>query len=66
MKQDRFFIVARLDGVGHSPKVRHENYELAQAEAKRLASSYPGVEFFVLESLVSFTLGGIVRQEWNQ
>jgi hypothetical protein len=30
------------------PRIRHETYERAKAEATRLASLNPGIEFFIL------------------
>lgn len=44
-----------ISGTGcGSPTVRHESYERAEIEAKRLARSNPGVEFVILKSEKSF------------
>lgn len=44
-----------ISGTGcGSPTVRHETYERAEIEAKRLARSNPGVEFVILKSERSF------------
>lgn len=48
-----FYVSARLDGQGHSPKVKHDTLDSACAEVTRLAKSHIGVEFFVLKVIAS-------------
>lgn len=43
---------------GSNPQYRHENFESAKQEAKRLAVIYPGNEFVVMESL-----GTVIKNE---
>lgn len=43
-------------GIGQgAPTMRHESYEIALAEAKRLARHNPDVEFVVLQAITSVT-----------
>ena len=48
-KRDKFFMVWRSQG--SSPNKKHETYEAAQEEAKRLVKNNPNVTFYVLEAL---------------
>lgn len=48
-KSDKFFMVWR--DKGSSPNKKHETYEAAQEEAKRLVKNNPNVTFYVLEAL---------------
>lgn len=48
-KRDKFFMVWRSKG--RSPNKKHETYEAAQEEAKRLVKNNPNVTFYVLEAL---------------
>ena len=51
MQEDRetFFMVYG-EGQG-APSVRHDTFETAEREAKRLADRVPGVRFFVLSAV---------------
>lgn len=41
-------------GVGQrAPTMRHESFDLAHSEAKRLARNNPGIEFVVLEAVAA-------------
>jgi len=44
-----------ITGEGNAPKVRHYNRKEAVTEAERLAKAYPGVEFFVMETVEMMT-----------
>jgi hypothetical protein len=44
----KYYMVHRVDG--RCPSVKHDTLEAAFEEVKRLASSYPGIEFTVLET----------------
>lgn len=44
-----FWVVGRLDGFGREPKQRHELFESASKEARRLAKLHPGNSFYVLQ-----------------
>lgn len=44
----KYYMVHRVDGRGAS--VKHDTLESALTEAKRLASTNPGIEFTVLET----------------
>lgn len=46
MEQDTFFMVWNPNG--HPPKVHHGDRELAEREARRLATLHPGQRFVVL------------------
>lgn len=48
-----FYMVWR--GGGLNPTVRHENIDKAREEARRLAQSEPGIEFFVLRAVEGHT-----------
>ena len=48
-KRDKFFMVWRSQG--SSPNKKHETYEAAQEEAKRLVKNNPNVTYYVLEAL---------------
>lgn len=52
-KRDKFFMVWRSKG--SSPNKKHETYESAQEEAKRLVKNNPNVTFYVLEALDEIT-----------
>jgi len=49
MIEKSFYLVWRSGGL--SPTHRHENVDLARAEAKRLAQVEPGIEYFVLRAV---------------
>lgn len=52
--EETFWIVARLDGLGCSPKVRHTAWQEASDEAQRLARKESPVEFFVMRAIDSY------------
>lgn len=54
-----------ITGDGNAPKVRHYNRQDAVNEATRLAKNYPGIEFFVMESVEMLTQpSGVVRHRF--
>lgn len=54
-----------ITGEGNAPKVRHYNRQDAVDEASRLAKSYPGKEFFVMETVEMLTQpSGVVRHRF--
>lgn len=53
-QQPIFWLVWNPDG--RAPTYKHHSVENAKAEAKRLAISNPGQEFFVMASIVGYTL----------
>ena len=62
MEPRKFWMIT---GDGNAPKVRHYNKREAVAESERLAKAYPGVEFFVLETVEMMTQPtGFVRHKF--
>ena len=51
-KPKKFWMIT---GDGNAPKVRHTNRQDAVNEATRLAKSFPGKEFFVMETVEMLT-----------
>lgn len=49
MKSQPFFLVWNPEG--GAPTMKHPNYAIAEAEAKRLARGDPGSSFFVLAAV---------------
>jgi hypothetical protein len=52
MEPRKFWMIT---GDGNAPKVRHFNRKEAVTEAERLARAYPGVEFFIMETVEMMT-----------
>lgn len=51
-------------GDGNNPRVRHYTHKTAIEEANRLALAYPGIEFFILEAIESFSVKpGVTRKK---
>lgn len=59
MKQ--FWIVVRMDShkKSNDPPHQHDTADSAMSEAKRLATSYPGIEFGIFESDCTVVKGGL-------
>ena len=53
----KFFIVWRESSSpsAYIPRIKHETYESACNEAKRLSAAHPGIRFVVLNSVIGFS-----------
>lgn len=58
---DPYWLVWRLNG--ESPKHKHATFELADAEAQRLARTHRGAEFVVLETVRSHQASDLVSTD---
>ena len=53
----KFFVVWRESSTpyGHEPTFKHETYESACIEAKRLANKHPNARFLVMHPVIGFS-----------
>lgn len=59
-----FWMVWNPDG--RQPRFRHDNQQLAVAEAERLARANPGQEFYVLEPTHRVVSNDIIVEQYDR
>lgn len=66
MNASRFWIVCNPQRAVTPRPYTHSTYELAEAEAKRLAETFPGQVFHVMASATAFTKQTISQVRFNE
>jgi hypothetical protein len=64
MNAEPLFWCVWCDG-GGSPTVKHRDFHLAKAEAKRLARNHPGQRFVVLAAALAFEKQDLVETRFG-